>query len=277
MERITSYEQLKELAAGALKPGVLTNTALCGRDFAPYIDAGLACCEAGSYGLLIVRDKGPHNYVNFYLSAGKNAGAEELSDMVRALPLPPKCLLEVAYRDRDVQLKALAEAFRGQGFEKVLGRIRYVRPAGPEVPEPEPVPLEPGTAARFIEGADCDKEDMLAAIDFISSNFSRLTGCWPVPGEMRFDRWLEIKDDAGICALLHCQTDGQMPNVRHMAVREDCRGRRLTSKLLSRFCASLAGSRAMVWVKEHDEPAMRAYSKYGFAPDGRESGVLYRE
>jgi hypothetical protein len=33
----------------------------------------------------------------------------------------------------------------------------------------------------------------------------------------------------------------------------------------------------MVWVKEHDEAAMHAYARFGFAPDGRESVVLFKE
>ena len=279
MEHVTSYEQLKTLVSNQFKPGVLTNAAICERDYVPYIGAGTLSFEEGNFGLLLVREKREHNYVSFWLHPDSVA-------QIEGLPLPERCLLEVAYRPRDAELKALAQAFTAAGFEKQLGRIRYTRPAGLEAPEI--VPLEGGMTERLICGAKC-AEKMAGAAQmtdayaeevraFIADNFVERTGCWPSAAELAYDKVIELRDEKGLCAIIHCQTDGSMPNIRHMAVRSDCRGQRLTAKLLSRFCAGLGcKTKAMVWVKEHDDAAKHAYSKFGFAPDGRESIVLFKE
>jgi|GEM_PF-213426 len=287
MQTITDYEQLKALVSAEFKPGVLTNASVCERDYVPYIEAGTLEYEQGGFGLLLVRRKREHNYVSFWLNAGAagEASPSQLAAFVASLPLPPRCLLEVAYRERDAKLKELAEALKNNGFEKQLGRIRYTRPA--DAGRPDIVPLDDGTTLRGLRGSnDPGRSEGLAEMTpsdaeeiraFIAENFVERTGCWPSAAELAYDRVLEIRDGKGLCAIIHCQTDGPMPNIRHMAVRSDCRGQRLTAKLLSRFCGSFDGSRAMVWVKEHDEAAMHAYTRFGFAPDGRESVVLFKE
>lgn len=274
MKKINDYEQLKALVSAQLKAGIMTNASVCARDYMPYMEAGTLEFEEGPFGLLVVRRKREHNYVSFWLTPGAD---------VRALPLPERCLLEVAWRERDEALKKLAADFEAAGFERPLGRIRYIRPAGLQAPEI--IPLEDGMTERVVCGRLCagaaESCEIMSAEDaeevraFIAENFAERTGCWPLAGELEYDKVIELRDEKGLCAMIHCQTDGQMPNIRHMAVRGDCRGRRLTAKLLSRFCAGLDG-RAMVWVKEHDEPAKHAYSKFGFAPDGRESSVFFR-
>ena len=263
MKKIEDYEQLKALVSAQLKPGVMTNASLCARDYVPYIESGAIGFEEGDFGLLVIRRKSDHNYVSFWLMPGVD---------VKALPLPERCLLEVAWRERDEALKQLAADFEAAGFERLLGRIRYIRPAGLEAPEP--VPLEGEMTEAAVIGPNEGSAEEVRS--FIAENFAERTGCWPLAAELAYDKVFELRDSKGLCGIIHCQTDGAMPNIRHMAVRSDCRGQRLTAKLLSRFCAGLDG-RAMVWVKEHDEPAKHAYSKFGFAPDGRESSVLFRE
>ena len=62
--------------------------------------------------------------------------------------------------------------------------------------------------------------------------------------------------------------------LRHLAVRADCRGHGLAQQLLTHMTARTGGQKCTVWARVGNTPAERFYEKNQFQPDGWSSAVL---
>ena len=160
METITAYEDLARLVTGHFHRGVRTNTMVSPEEYGPAIAAGTLRAQATPAGLLLLRDRGDHTRLTFYLGdLTVPLGAE----------LPRPTVTEVAFRPRDTGLRETVSYLTAQGFVPVLERLRLSRPAGetgePALPLSTPAP-----------------EALSSVQAFLQSNFSPLTGCLPQPG-----------------------------------------------------------------------------------------------
>ena len=167
METITAYEDLARLVTGHFHRGVRTNTMVSPEEYGPAIAAGTLRAQATPAGLLLLRDRGDHTRLTFYLGdLTVPLGAE----------LPRPTVTEVAFRPRDTGLRETVSYLTAQGFVPVLERLRLSRPAGetgePALPLSTPAP-----------------EALSSVQAFLQSNFSPLTGCLPTG-----------KNWTGICA-----------------------------------------------------------------------------
>ena len=96
METITAYEDLARLVTGHFHRGVRTNTMVSPEEYGPAIAAGTLRAQATPAGLLLLRDRGDHTRLTFYLGdLTVPLGAE----------LPPPTVTEVAFRPRDTGLR----------------------------------------------------------------------------------------------------------------------------------------------------------------------------
>ena len=130
METITAYEDLARLVTGHFHRGVRTNTMVSPEEYGPAIAAGTLRAQATPAGLLLLRDRGDHTRLTFYLGdLTVPLGAE----------LPPPTVTEVAFRPRDTGLRETVSDLTAQGFVPVLERLRLSRPAG-ETGEPGSAP-----------------------------------------------------------------------------------------------------------------------------------------
>ena len=268
METITAYEDLARLVTGHFHRGVRTNTMVSPEEYGPAIAAGTLRAQATPAGLLLLRDRGDHTRLTFYLGdLTVPLGAE----------LPPPTVTEVAFRPRDTGLRETVSYLTAQGFVPVLERLRLSRPAG----ETGETSLPPrGRDGRAGSPAPRERrESRLSSVQaFLQSNFSPLTGCLPnreeLDRDLRQGRVLTLEEGGAITGLLHFSLVGNTGEIRHLAVRSDLRGTGRTRPLLDGYLRAIGGVKSVVWTRSDDLAAQTAYQRRGFVPDGRRSVVL---
>ena len=256
MVPLTDYEDLSRLVTPHMRSGVMANTMASQAEYAPSIAAGTLDLRDTPAGLLLLRDRGDHTRLNFFLN--------DLScPLDTALPTPT--VTEVAFRPRDTGLQEAVSYLQRQGFTPVFERIRLSRPAG-QAGEPALPLLTPGPeAAPWV-------------LTFLRENFSPLTGCLPTEEELAQDlaqgHVLVLEEKGLITGLLHFSLEGKTGEIRHLAVRADRRGTGRTRPLLAGYLQAIVGAKSIVWTRRDDLAAQTAYGRFGFTPDGRRSAVL---
>ncbi|HIY32541.1 MAG TPA: GNAT family N-acetyltransferase [Candidatus Evtepia faecavium] len=254
--KLTDYDSLARLASAHLRPGVRANTMVSQGEYGPALAAGALTAWETPAGLLLLRDRGNHARLHFFL--------EDLSAPLGAA-LPDPTVTEVAYRPRDKGLQEAVDYLTRQGFALCLERVRLSRKAGQGEETAEPV-SRPGPEAGPV------------VLAFLRENFSSLTGCLPNEAELAGDlaarRVLTLEEDGRITGLLHFTLEGNTGEIRHLAVAAGCRGTGRTRPLLAAYLQAIGGAKSIVWTGAEDQAAQAAYSRFGFAPDGRRSAVL---
>ena len=113
---------------------------------------------------------------------------------------------------------------------------------------------------------------------FLLEQFDPLTGCIPPEEELRqavsAGQVLCLMDADGISGLLHYAPGRAQCEIRHLAVRADCRGRGYAGQLLKLLEAKTGGQKCAVWARVGNAPAEHFYEKNQFQPDGWQSVVL---
>ena len=256
MERIESYEALAPLLSAQLKKGVYTNHVLSRDETERELAAGLAV-EAFDGGLWIARRRGDHDLLTFYLQQGASLTLPELERTA---------VTEVVWRPREAERAAEAvEQLKAIGFAEQFRRTRRERPAEMAAETPQGVTF-PG------------KDRAAAVLAFLEAQFDGLTGCIPtlqqLAGQLEWGEAAAMEDDAGICGLLHFAVGRSSMEIRHLAVRADCRGRGCASALLAAALEHCGGVKSLVWARQGNVPAEAFYEHHGFRTDGWQSAVL---
>lgn len=252
MQRAESYAALAPLLSAQLRRGVVTNCFLSAEDYQRELPRGLYY-EARGGCLLLLRQRSDHFILNFYLQPGGTFFLPEVQNPI---------VTELSCRAKDADaMAAAAEQLQGLGFTECFRRLRRTRPAveAPCTKETANVPFE-------------------AVQAFLYAQFDPLTGCIPPEDALRAataaGEMLCLTDEAGITGLLHYAPGRASCELRHLAVREDCRGRGLAQQLLTQMTARTDGQKCIVWARAGNTPAERFYEKNQFQPDGWSSAVL---
>lgn len=252
---IKSYEELAALTSGLLRRGAAVNSSFPESEYGPAILRGECELLRGEDWLIVLRQRPGHRRMNFILN-----GLPEIS-------LPEKTVTEIAGRERDEALWRAQEHFESLGFAPILRRQRLTRKSG-EISE------------SFDGVTEAPMEMRADVCAFLEDNFSPLTGCLPtveeLSGDMENKNVLLLRDERGIAGLIHTGSITGGYEIRHLAVREDRRGSGLTAPLIGEFLRRTGGRRTTVWLTEGNAAAMGAYARFGFAPDGYRSVVLYK-
>lgn len=253
MRRAESYAALAPLLSAQLRRGVVTNCFLSPEDYRREIGAGLFYEEGDGF-LLLFRQRQGHLLLNFYLHP--DAGLR-----LPAMQLP--VVTELACREKDrAAMHRAQEALQVLGFTEAFRRLRRTRAA---VPAPNSAGIQ--TEASFE-----------AVRTFLLEQFDPLTGCIPPDEELRqavsAGQVLCLTDTDGISGLLHYAPGRAQCEIRHLAVRADCRGRGYAGRLLRMLEAKTGGQKCAVWTRAGNAPAEHVYEKNRFQPDGWSSVVL---
>ena len=83
-----------------------------------------------------------------------------------------------------------------------------------------------------------------------------------------------LTDANGISGLLHYTPGRAQCEIRHLAVRADCRGLGCAGRLLRLLEMKTGGQKCIVWARVGNTPAEHVYEKNQFQPDGWRSVVL---
>lgn len=258
MRAVSRYEELAPLISAQFKRGVRTNALFSREELEGLIAWGALSARTTGAGLLLLVRRPEFHRLHFYLN--------DLSAPPGAVfPIPT--VTEIAFRPRDTGLQEAADYWRGNGFSTLLSRVRLSRPAGPGEEGDAPQP------ARADEAED--------TFSLLRASFSPLTGCLPTreewAAEVASGRCLVERDESGVAGLLHFAQSRRGGEIRHLAVRQDARGRGLSTRLIGAYLAAVAGAASSVWTGADNHIALRAYGRAGFRPDGWESIVLCNE
>ena len=252
MQRAESYAALAPLLSAQLRRGVVTNCFLSAEDYRRELPRGLYYEERGDC-LLLLRQRPGHLILNFYLQPGSSFFLPDVQAPV---------VTELSCRAKDADaMAAAAEQLQGLGFAECFRRLRRTRLAteAPRADEPANVPFD-------------------AVQAFLYAQFDPLTGCIPPEDALRAataaGEMLCLTDESGIAGVLHYAPGRAACELRHLAVREDCRGRGLAQQLLTHMTARTGGQKCTVWARAGNTPAERFYEKNQFQPDGWSSAVL---
>ena len=247
MRRVESYAALAPLLSAQLRRGVVTNCFLSPADYQREIDAGLFYEEGDGF-LLLLRQRAGYRLLNFYLHPGAKL----------CLPEQPSPLVtELACREKDRDAMR-----RAQDALCALGFAECFRAA---IPAPD--------------SAETASEAFFEAVRaFLLAQFDPLTGCIPPEEELRqavsAGQVLCLMDADGISGLLHYAPGRAQCEIRHLAVRADCRGHGYAGRLLAMLEAKTGGQKCAVWARVGNAPAEHFYEKNQFQPDGWQSVVL---
>ena len=118
--KLTDYAALAQLASAHLRPGVRANTMVSQTEYGASLAGGTLTAQETPAGLLLLRDRGNHTRLHFFL--------EDLSVPLGAA-LPDPTVTEVAYRPRDKGLREAVAYLIEQGFTPLFERRRLSRPA----------------------------------------------------------------------------------------------------------------------------------------------------
>ena len=204
--KLTDYAALAQLASAHLRPGVRANTMVSQTEYGASLAGGTLTAQETPAGLLLLRDRGDHTRLHFFL--------EDLSVPLGAA-LPDPTVTEVAYRPRDKGLREAVDYLIEQGFTPLFERLRLSRPAG-----------ETGAPALPVSRPGPERgRDVLA---FLQANFSPLTGCLPNEAELKADlahrQVLLLEEQGAITGLLHFTLEGTTGEIRHLAIQASRRG-----------------------------------------------------
>ena len=220
MRRAESYAALAPLLSAQLRRGVVTNCFLSPEEYRREIEAGLFYEEGDGF-LLLQRQRAGYRLLNFYLHPGAKLRLPETD-----CPLVTE--LACREKDRDAMRRA-QDALCALGFSEAFRRLRRTRPAA--------------EAAEAEEAADASFDAMRA---FLLAQFDPLTGCIPPDEALRqavsAGQVLCLTDADGIAGLLHYAPGRAQCEIRHLAVRADCRGRGYAGRLLRLLERKLEGS-----------------------------------
>lgn len=255
MERVEQFEALAPRLSAQMKRGVVTNNFLSREDYDREIALGLLVRETEGC-LELLRRRQDYYVLNFYLQPGA------------APSLPPVDLpvvLELVWRPRDAAATAAAaKQFETLGFVRQFSRKRWQR---------QPEPWLSSGQVRFA-GID----DASAVLSLMERSFDHFGGCIPAQDMLARDlserQVLAAWDEDGLAGLLHFQRGRAASEIRHLAVRPDCRKQGLASALLGAYLQETQGQKSQVWARQGNVPAERFYEKYAYRPDGWESVVL---
>jgi len=255
MRKIENFAQISDLLNAQLKKGVITNNFLRGDDYTREIANGLYIHEADG-ALLLFRERGDHLVMTFYLHPNAVLSLPETD-------WPVVTELSCRAKDADAMANAAAQ-FCALGFHEVLRRTRRTR--------------KPEVFSEKTTAFPAKPEDFADVFRFLSEQFSALTGCLPTADDLRENlangHTVITRDEQGVSGVLHFAISRASTEIRHLAVRADCRGKGLAGELLTAYLNVTDGAKSQVWARTGNAPAEHFYEKHGYRPDGWTSVVL---
>ena len=258
MQKIEAFAQAAGLLGAQLHRGVVTNSFLTAADCDREAKTGLYVYEADGE-LLVFRDRGTHYILNF-----------TLPDVSKPV------VTELAYRPKDADAMLSAAAyFRAIGFEEVLRRTRRTRSGASAGVQRASQQAVSASRSGVSAGAAAGEA---AVMDFLKQEFSTFTGCLPTEDTLRealaAGQILCAQDERGICGLLHFAPGRAASELRHLAVRADCRRQGIANALFDAYMSVTGGQKSLVWARIGNEAAERFYETHDYRPDGWNSVVL---
>lgn len=258
IRKAENYEEAMELLKGWFRPGVFTNNFLTAEDYRREIQKGTLYYGLWPEGLLFLRKREGFFRAAYHFFPG---------ELCPQLPRGMRVIMEIPARPQDVKAP-VAEAFwEAEGFVPVLERLRYRQKAGGENSQKDF--LERGT---IVLAGNSQVSEVLS---FLNRQFDPLTGCLPTLEELSRDTVFCLLDEKNTLAgVLHGFFGRAFSEIRHLALREDFRGKGYGKALVYAYEKRADSPKRLVWTGAENLAARRLYEKCGYSPDGWTARVL---
>ncbi len=257
MEKISELQSVKAAIRRHFKAGLATNCVLTDADFLREIEAGALYTEENEGGLFILRDRGSHLILNYY---------------VNSLPLPPLpetgLVCEITARGGENIRRDIVSALSELGFREEKRRERLCRETGkPEEAAPDGIEFSAAAA-----------DELPAIEELFSASFDELTGCLTPERELieriSAGEVFIARSGGKLAGAIETMNDKNFTSVRHLAVREALRGRGIGVGLVRAYLSATDGKKSFVWTEPAKAAAYKTYLKCGYAEDGNVSVVM---
>lgn len=256
MKKINDISELTSLVNAHFGREYATNYFLSRDEAEKYIANGDMLFTEQNGSLFIIRRKGEFSTMYYSVKVG------EVLDLSFLDSCPwDSTVVETAFREKDVSLKAADEALINGGAVREFFRKRMAMKTSEE--------SITDTLPEKIHYA----EDVKYVYDLMHSSFSPLTGCLPTMEET--DEAVKAgeilcHDDGGI---LHFKKAKASYELRHLCVDERARGQGIGASLVEAY-NGIVPKKSVVWVREGYTPAEKIYENNGYTADGMRSSVL---
>lgn len=257
MEKISELQSVKAAIRRHFKAGMATNCVLTDRDFIREIEAGALYTEESEGGLFILRDRGSHLILNYY---------------VNSLPLPPlpetRLVCEITARGGENIRRDIVSALSELGFAEEKRRERLCRETG------KPEENVPGD----IEYSAAAANDLRGIEELFETSFDALTGCLTPERELieriAAGEVFIARSGGKLAGAIETMNDKNYTSVRHLAVSEALRGRGIGAWLVRAYLFATDGKKSFVWTEPAKAAAYKTYLRCGYAEDGNVSVVM---
>ena len=297
---LASFEQHRSLVAEvrACAGSYVTNCYLMPADLRSAIEAGQLSLLRDEPGCAVVLFRKPTHdqvFIHWADAAGEDAQVEA------SLPGPPAmlqgpCVIENPFSSASPEApmeggpKRLRQLSYAWGFAPIRTSRRLELsfddlnpaisaqpPSGFCVTAARPEDHE-AIARMLAEGFD-PRCDFIPTASELAQAIAqgRVLCAWPKPVE-HGDNTL-APQDAEPAAFLHFE-DGPVTLLRHLYVSREMRGRGLARALLAAYLMqehNQQASRAILWVRDDNEPALALYASFGYQFAGRRSEEYFKE
>lgn len=258
IRKAENYEEAMGLLKNWFRPGVSTNNFLTAEDYRREIRNGSLYYGSWPEGLLFLRKREGFFRASYHLLPGGSCPR---------LPQELCVVLEVPARPKDAKAPVVEAFWKSGGFVPILDRLRYRREENAEIAQEDFLERESIVLA---------KEDLvLEALSFLNSQFDPLTGCLPCFEEISRDTVFCLLDKKNaVAGVLHSSLGRAFSEIRHLALREELRGKGYGRALVRAYEEWVPSSKRLVWAGAENWAARRLYEKCGYSPDGWTARVL---
>lgn len=251
MTKITDITQLNKLVSSAFKVGVLTNCNMTPEKWKEEIKKGLLYFNSFDGGVLFFKKRDFGFLMNYYIYDLQNVSKEYFTDEIYT---------EVVMRENDSI--NIFETLKTAGFEHLFTRIRLKN-----------VSKEQNSLNN------CRIAPYKDIYSLMLSCFDEKTACIPSLEQLEKaaqNKMIIFKTDEKdkVIGFIHAQAERKKAEIRHLAVKENQRGKGIAKELVKEFNSRFKDYQKFVWVREDNEPAKHIYKKLGFEPDGFKSMVM---
>lgn len=268
---VEEYQRIRRAARKQLGSSLVTNCYLLP-------DQVRLACEHGQLSSIDVPGEATvllmrhETHYQAYLFARRGA---QLAGALPRLDLPAVMENPFSARTLDAPLPEAAQAIRDAAYTAgfVLGRSSHMMArtavGAEDCARGDAAVIELGARRLRLENAT--QADAPALQELLADNFDPLYSYLPAHDELlqgieRGD-FLVCRDASGTCvALLQHEEARATSTIRHLAVRADCRGLGMASRLVERYLATCTDGarRCELWVDDTNRIAQRTYTGCGY-------------
>lgn len=259
MKKTNNYEDISVLIGNQIKKGLITNGFLNEKDLKIEISKGLVhyCEYAG--GLFLLRDRGTHYILNYYINDITKKIAEIYHKDV-VVEIVSRC----NHKDNEI-----VKFFKKQNFEYCIERVRYIHACDKCVGD---------NVADNIEL--CKNDDLENVYRILKENFNIYTGCIPIKEKLIEDikkRKIYIYRDKKIKGVLRISNNKFSSEIRQLVINKNERRKGIATRLVNKYFSDVDSKRRIVWTGKENIDARRFYEKIGYKPDGYISMIFIKK